>query len=461
LNAFLAQSNLVGPRVNLVDWTRLPDLAAVALLTCAFASVARQGATAGSKPWLVGWVLITFHFAALLFLQLPGLIGDLASAIDVACLAAGGVLFMWAAVPYRNEPSSQWMLIAQLATSTFYVTLVSSENVSPWALNVAAVLLGLAPLVVALIFIKQFSHPMRWALVVACLVLSAFLLMVQHHPEIGPKLALRGVLFSVYGGCCLNIWYSYRRFSAGALITIVGFCGWAVVFLISPLAGALLPNPQIESEVLNLPKFVVAVGMILLLLEDQIEHNKYLALHDELTGLPNRRLFLDRLTLALERCRRMETKAALLVVDLDHFKQVNDSLGHHAGDLLLQRVSSLFSTRVRRYDTVARTGGDEFSVILEEPTDRSNANLVAQSLLQLLEEPVQLLNRQLKVGASIGVAIFPDDAADMEALCIFADLQMYECKRSSRDRDRTAALIASSSNAAVIPSERRESTDLR
>ena len=80
--------------------------------------------------------------------------------------------------------------------------------------------------------------------------------------------------------------------------------------------------------------------MILLLLEDQIEHNKYLALHDELTGLPNRRLFLDRLAISLERARRMESKAALLVIDLDHFKQVNDTLGHHAGDLLLKKVST-------------------------------------------------------------------------------------------------------------------------
>ena len=427
-----------------MDWTRLPDLAAVALLTCAFASVARQGTTTGSKPWLVGWVLITFHFAALLFLKFPALLGDLASAIGVACLTAGGALFMWAAVPYRNEPSSQRMLIAQLGTNTCYAILISSDNVSPWALNVSAVLLGLAPLAIALVSLKEFSHPMRWALVVAYLFLSAFLLMVQHRPQIGPKLALNGLLFSVYGGCCLNIWYSYRRFSAGALITIVGFCGWAFVFLISPFADKLMPNPPIQSEVLNLPKFVVAVGMILLLLEDQIEHNKYLALHDELTGLPNRRLFLDRLALALERSRRTGTKSALLVVDLDNFKQVNDSLGHHAGDLLLQRVSSLFSSRIRRSDTVARTGGDEFSVVLEEPTSLSNAELVAQSLLQLLDEPVQLLERQYKVGASIGIAVYPDDAADMEALCIFADMQMYESKKSSRDRSQTPILATPS-----------------
>jgi diguanylate cyclase (GGDEF)-like protein len=409
-------------------------------LTCAFASVARQGPTTGSKPWLVGWALITFHFAALLFINAPGLVGDLASAIGLACLTAGGALFMWAAVPYRHEPTSQWMLIAQLTTNIFYVILISSDNVSPWALNMAAVLLGLAPLLVTLIAFRQFNHPIRWALVCAYFVLSIFLLLVQHRPVIGPKLALNSVLFSVYGGCCLNVWYSYRRVTAGALITIVGFCGWAVVFLISPFADSLVPNQQVQSELLNLPKFVVAVGMILLLLEDQIEHNKYLALHDELTGLPNRRLFLDRLALALERSRRMGTKTALLALDLDHFKQVNDSLGHHAGDLLLQRVSSLFSSRVRRSDTLARTGGDEFSLILEEPTDLSSAKLVAQSLLKLLEEPIQLAEQQVKAGVSVGIAIYPDDAADLQTLCIAADLRMYEYKNASRGHARTPVL---------------------
>ena len=411
-----------------MDLTKLPDLAAVALLTCAFASVARQRPTSGSKPWLIGWVLITFQFAALIFLQVPGLIGNLSSAIGIACLTAAGALFMWAAVPYRNEPSSQWMLIAQLVTNTCYTILISSDNVTPSVLNVAAVLLGLAPLVITLLSLRQFNHPLRWVLVGAYIVLASFLLIVQHRRDIGPLLALNAVLFTVYIGCCMNVWYSYRRTSAGALITIVGFFCWAAVFVISPLGSSLFPNLRIETEVLNLPKYVVAVGMILLLLEDQIEHNKYLALHDELTGLPNRRLFLDRLALALERSRRSGTKSALLVIDLDRFKQVNDTLGHHAGDQLLQKVSSLFSSRVRRSDTVARTGGDEFSLILEEPTNRSDARLVSQSLMQLLEQPILISGQQVKIGASIGIALYPDDAPDLEALCIAADLRMYECQ---------------------------------
>jgi diguanylate cyclase (GGDEF)-like protein len=199
------------------------------------------------------------------------------------------------------------------------------------------------------------------------------------------------------------------------------------------------PHIHLESEVWNLPKYVVAVGMILILLEDQIEHNRFLALHDELTGLPNRRLFADRLASALERARRTGSQAALLLIDLDQFKQVNDTMGHHIGDDLLKHVGRLFAGRVRRTDTVARTGGDEFSVILEEPVSRSDALRVARTLTQLLEDPVLLEGHTVRIGASVGIAVFPDDAADAEALCIAADLRMYTSKGAVRSREERSA----------------------
>jgi len=417
-----------------VDWSKLPDLAAVAVLTCAFASVARRGQTTASRHWLTGWVLIALHFAAVIFLPAPGIWGTLALDIGLASLTSAGVLFMWASVPYRTERSSRWMLFSVLFTNALYIVLIRSDRAQPWALDTAAVLFGAAPMAIALTARRDFTHLLRWLLVGINSVLAVVLLAVQNRPGIGPLLASNAVLFTVYFGCCLHVWYSYRgRGTAGSLITIAGFLGWSAVFVLSPLASIFLPNAPIESEVWNLPKYVVAVGMILLLLEDQIEHNKYLALHDELTGLPNRRLFLDRLALSLERARRMESKAALLVIDLNHFKQVNDTLGHHAGDLLLKRVSEIFQGRVRRSDTVARTGGDEFSLILEEPTNRSNAKWVAKSLMEMLDQPLQVGDHTLKVGASIGVAVFPDDATDIEALCIAADLRMYDDKNVSRE----------------------------
>jgi diguanylate cyclase (GGDEF)-like protein len=254
------------------------------------------------------------------------------------------------------------------------------------------------------------------------------LLVFQHRPGNGPNLALNAVLFTVYFGCGLHFLHTYWAKKTGAYVTIAGFLSWAGVFVLAPGIGALSPGTQLESGVWNLPKYLVAVGMILLLLEEQIEHNKYLALHDELTGLPNRRLFQDRLGSALERARRNGTRTALLLVDLDQFKQVNDTLGHHAGDQLLKHVGTVFSDRVRRSDTVARTGGDEFSVILDDPISREDAEGVGNSLIELLNTPLELGDQKVCVGASVGIAFFPEDASDCEGLCIAADLRMYEYK---------------------------------
>jgi diguanylate cyclase len=416
-----------------MDWNPLPDLCAVALLTWAFGSVARRGQTPVSRLWLTGWMMIVLHFAALTLDNIPGLIGSLASVLSLNALAWAGVLFMWACVPYRNRASSRWMLGGLLSTNTIYITLNLTAPHAAWALVPAAALFGLCPLVLAVAALRKgFSHPLRWSMVVLNSGLAVFLLLFQFRVPNGSDLAFNAVIFTVYMGCCLHFGYAYRRATAGAMISLAGFLAWSFVFVVAPLLAAYWPNLHVQSEVWNLPKYVVAVGMILLLLEDQIEHNKYLALHDELTGLPNRRLFHDRLAIALERARRGSSRAALLLIDLDHFKQVNDTVGHHVGDLLLKRVSEIFMGRVRRSDTVARTGGDEFSVILEEPVSREDAARVGQMLTELLRQPQEVGGHTVSIGASVGVGIFPEDASDAESLCIAADRNMYADKSGSR-----------------------------
>jgi diguanylate cyclase (GGDEF)-like protein len=430
----LVNDLIAGARV--LDWTKIPDVAAVAFLTCAFASVARRGQTRVSRFWLTGWELIAFHFALLVFVPVSGMIGTVAGDMSLVALVDAGVLFMYSSVPYRDERSSRLILISLLATNSIYVCLLAVGRPVAWALIPISVLLGALPLTIALFSMSGRRHFLRWTIVALYAFLAIFLLFVHNSPEKGSSLALNGVLCTVYLGCSIHFWFTYRRATTGAFITIAGFFTWASVFVIGPWLETSYPGVHLEGEVWNLPKYVVAVGMILLLLEDQLEHNKYLALHDELTGLPNRRLFLDRLGVALERARRTRAKAALLVVDLDRFKEVNDTLGHHAGDLLLQQVGKTFLGRVRTSDTVARTGGDEFSVILENTADNESAHQVAKTLLANLNEPLAIEGKSVWVGASVGVAIFPDDAGDIESLCIAADLRMYDAKNGTRDSAR-------------------------
>jgi diguanylate cyclase (GGDEF)-like protein len=418
--------------VSFLNWSGIPDVAAVALLICAFASVAQRSQTSASKLWLTGWLMILLHFVAGLFSSAPGIWGSLAFIVLSASLAWAGLLFIHASILYRKDTSSRWMLGSLLTANTLYFIALCFAPVGHWSLNLTAALLGLCPLAVMLASIRKYNHPLRWIVVILYGSLSIFLLIFQNRPEYGSSLAWNAMMFTVYLGCCIFVSYSFRRATAGTLVTIAGFFSWASIFVVAPMMEAFQPHVHIESEVWNLPKFVVAVGMMLLLLEDQIEHNKYLALHDALTGLPNRRLFHDRMDSALERSRRSGTEMAVMVIDLDDFKQVNDTMGHHVGDLVLQHVASAFAQRVRRSDTVSRTGGDEFSVILEEPTGREDAEHVGSILKQLLNDPLDLEDHKVHVCASVGIAIFPQDASDAESLCIAADLRMYDAKRHSR-----------------------------
>ena len=159
-----------------------------------------------------------------------------------------------------------------------------------------------------------------------------------------------------------------------------------------------------------------------------LEHQ---ALHDALTGLPNRVLARDRLDQAILLGRRQQAQVALLIIDLDHFKEVNDTFGHQAGDQLLRQVGERFMAELRETDTVARLGGDEFAVALLA-TDANGARLVADKLLAALERPFIVEGQALDVGASIGIAIYPDHADNADRMMRRADIAMYVAKRSRR-----------------------------
>lgn len=420
-----------------MDWSILPDVVCVTLLIFAFASVARNSQIQQSRVWLAGWVLIAAHFDASLFLKVPGFVANVADWIALSTLAAAGVLFVWSAVPYRQKVSSRWMLSVLVGSSTLYVGLITLASPPLWILDAAAILLGGLPLAVTLLTMRRFQRPERWVVVVLFGLLALFAVVVQKRPN-GPFLTLSGLLFVAYLACCIMFWIAHRIKTTGAFITTIGFLAWSLVFVVAPLTQSYLPNAHIGNYVWNLPKYMVAIGMILLLLEDQIAHNRHLALHDELTGLANRRLFCDRLESALTRARRQNGQVALLLIDLNDFKHVNDAEGHHVGDEVLKRVSSLFLTRIRISDTVARTGGDEFSVILEGPVTRQQAHDVAEALKSMLTVPLDVEGRAVRVGASIGLAMFPEDATAADALCIAADAAMYSEKNQNRYAEQAA-----------------------
>jgi diguanylate cyclase (GGDEF)-like protein/PAS domain S-box-containing protein len=171
--------------------------------------------------------------------------------------------------------------------------------------------------------------------------------------------------------------------------------------------------------------------------ERKLDH---LAHHDSLTGLPNRLLFNDRLQHALDRAQRVPEQLALLFIDLDRFKNVNDTLGHHIGDELLKQVAEALRARLRDGDTLARLGGDEFVVLLEGVGGEYSATLVAEKLVAMFEQPFTVAGHELFVTCSIGISLSPHVGTDLNVLLRNADVAMYQAKARGRNGFRFYAL---------------------
>lgn len=412
-----------------MSFKELPDLLAVGLLIYAFVTVSRPAGGMTTRLWLAGWICIELHFAAYSFLDLPGTSGIIAGIVGTTALIWCAELFCCSMDPRLGQWGCRALFVAVATVYTLYLSLASLPNIPRPVMVGAAGLFAWVPLIVVLATPREKRPASRWITVGLNIALSIALLGWQFSAH-GPDLMVVLPLFVAYFICCLQFAFSNQRKTGGFVVTVLGLLAWSLVFPLGMVFGIFFPNVQVGDEVWNLPKYLVAVGMILLLLETQLKRNQHLAHHDALTGLPNRRLFQDRISGAMERARQHGVPTAMLAIDLDGFKQVNDTLGHHAGDEVLKQVAYLFTARLRRVDTLARTGGDEFSVVLEGPITRREAAEVARTLKQLLEAPVPVAGSTIQIGASIGVAMFPDDAQTPDSLSILADERMYAAKRS-------------------------------
>ncbi|MEO8937958.1 MAG: GGDEF domain-containing protein, partial [Burkholderiaceae bacterium] len=186
--------------------------------------------------------------------------------------------------------------------------------------------------------------------------------------------------------------------------------------------------------------------------------NWHHANHDVMTGLPNRRLLQDRLDQALAFARRDGRRVAVLELDLDGFKSVNDSYGHRFGDAVLEEVARRLSTVVRELDTVGRWGGDEFVLVLKEIESREIVEEMVKRVIARLSEPIVYLGRNLSIGVSIGIALFPDDGEQVETLMLAADLAMYESKSAGGNTWRFSSRTAQPARGKYRPAAKAIST---
>jgi len=159
----------------------------------------------------------------------------------------------------------------------------------------------------------------------------------------------------------------------------------------------------------------------------------YKAHHDELTGLPNRALFNDRLEFALIKASRKQSVVAVFFLDLDRFKDINDTYGHDAGDKVLKIFAQRLKESIRAEDTLARMGGDEFMIIIEDHVNPNTSEVVAQKIVDAMKKPIELESESIKLSTSIGIALYDKDAQESHELIKNADLAMYDAKQSGRD----------------------------
>ena len=188
---------------------------------------------------------------------------------------------------------------------------------------------------------------------------------------------------------------------------------------------------------------------------------KYQAHHDPLTGLPNRTLLDDRLSQAIALARRQSRMVAVLYVDLDHFKYVNDTLGHDVGDVLLQEAGKRLAGVVRGSDTLARTGGDEFVAVLCDIQALADAEIVGARILEVMRAPFQVMGHELFVSASVGLSLFPQDGAEAATLQKHADAAMYEAKNRGRNRSQRFARAMKSASSERLEIENQLHRALR
>jgi diguanylate cyclase (GGDEF)-like protein len=271
------------------------------------------------------------------------------------------------------------------AASAYVIMLTAVAILGGFSESPATILLMLVPVYVFLLAGRQLA--LAWSLLVVSTIVVLYLLEQRgmQFPQILPP----------------------------TLLPLASLVMWLAVLTV--IMGSLLVSSHISGHHEHL-------------LQHERNQLNYMAHHDALTELPNRSYFLGRLTRSVARARRRDENSALLYIDLDGFKLINDEHGHGIGDIVLRVLAARMREVTRENDTVARMGGDEFAVILEDVQDREFAASVAQKLLQQLSEPVSIGVHDFAVTGSVGIVMFPEQGSDAYRLCEQADQAMYRAK---------------------------------
>ena len=418
------------------------NLALLSVLLLIFAWILHKQRGGQTQFWFMGW------FALIAATALSGPVYDsspvFAGTLLVCSTELAGALFIASVSTLCDHPWRRWLLASAIAVPVAGLTLLTrSGNRS----GLVAALLGCAALA-AIIALeirhhgKTDTYPWTTAAVALLIAAGAAVFVAQNDYDSAVRVLVSS-LFLVAGSLYVR---KFPRFSLGVLLAASGLFSWGTALFLDTSTGSDTALLDPSNGLLMLSKYLVAIGMIVTVLEEQIEEARvysqqlsHQANHDILTSLPNRILLQDRLNQALARCRRSKAMMAVFSIDLDRFKQVNDTFGHRVGDLYLKEVAQRLSSRVRDGDTLARTGGDEFTAILENVRSPEDASGVARALIETLHRPIVLEGASHMASASIGVALYPFDGSDSDSLRRAADQAMTRAKHQGAGHLETSS----------------------
>lgn len=412
-----------------------PDLFALAFLVLILAMLRRRHSDARADAWLLGLCFTLVESVAHTFYAPTGVPDRTLHVVVLDCYVLAGLVFNWAAGDQRQDRNKRFLYLGLNGLALLSLTTIYGLNLRFSGAYWPTVIVGLAIGVGTSALLRR-----NWYYAAFYLAgWSAVAVLVAGHNY---RAAVYWALACVYGIAAVNFQRRLQRRSTGKLAIVAGFSIWALFFFTHPyVMDHYALHADIASHMWNMQKSLISIGMILIMLEDQLTNNEWLALHDELTGLPNRRLFAARLTSAVELCERRRTSLALVVLDLNDFKQINDSLGHVAGDQVLREVSNVLRRSIRATDTVARLGGDEFIIVATDMPDADAVERFTDSIRSAISRPIMIHDTPTKIGASFGFAMYPEDAKDATKLLRLADQRMYFLKkRPVRPEIASAAL---------------------
>jgi diguanylate cyclase (GGDEF)-like protein len=417
----------------------LPDIAGMVILMGVLDWLRRKYRDSSVDLWMLGLLFILLEAVAVAVLKNSPSLSRVSHAMALDAYVLAGVTFGWAA--RQDMIPGQWHLPLFLlpAVPLFALTTIYGWDVKTRPAYLTIVALSL---VVGAIYAARFirgTWRFRGKLLAIHAAIWAPMIWMAATGQL--RLLVYWGLTCLYLLVALSFRNRVQRGRIGGLVIVAGFIVWALCFLAHPFVRNVPFYYDLDEQLWTMQKFFVIIGMLLVLLEEQTRRLEEDAMHDPLTGLPNRRLFDDRLLQALSRARRTGLSAAVFVIDLDNFKIINDTHGHRTGDLVLARAGQVLKAKIRSSDTLARCGGDEFSVIVNDLTRPGDCERIAEALRAAVASVDLPAGAKTPLSGSVGYALYPDDVSEAVELCELADVRMYKDKRTNRAA--VASLVSS------------------